>query len=154
MRTIGTVTLGIHKTHDACRASLEANSIKVSQWAEDIRKKTPLSQTPTDIELIEVSLADLGFDEATRFDAICKRVVERGFDLCPAEAAIMLRESSKDQPKGEWRTVVMEAIPDSSGYPNVFSVEHRVDGLWLDTGCGGPDYLFYPAERFVVARRK
>ena len=153
-RTLATVKLGVHKTYENCRASLRTNGIKVSPWAEDILEKTPLSQTPTDVELVKVSVAKLSFKKATRFDCICKRIIKLGFDLCPAEAAIMLRESYKNQPKGEWLTVVMEAIIDSDEDLKVFEVVHGGDGLLLGTFYGDPGRLFAPEARFVVARRK
>ncbi len=150
-KVITTVTIGVHKTYDTYRALLGAN---VNKWTEDILKKTTLSQTPTDIDLIEVSGTELGFDKAARFDVICKRIVERGFDLCPAEAGPALRLAYKDQPNGELLIVAMEALTDSDGCPFVFCVAHDGDGLRLGTVYGSPGYLFYPAGRFVVARRK
>ncbi len=153
-RTLATVKLGVHKTLENCRESLEVNSMKVKPSAEKVLKKTPLSQTPTDIEPIEVSVGELDFKKETRFDIICTRIVEQGFDLCPAETAIVLRESYKDQPKGEQLIIAMEGITVVDGYPNLFCIAHDEDGLWLRTRYGGPDYPFNPGERFVVARRK
>ena len=150
-RVIATVTIGVHKTYDTYRAFLGAN---VSKWAEDILKKTPLSQTSTDIDLFEVSGTELGFDKATRLDLICKRIVERGFDLCPAEAGPALRLIYQDQPRNEWLIMAMEALTDSDEGPRVFRVGCDEGGLWLHARYVSPGRLFRPEERFVVARRK
>ncbi len=153
-RTLATVKLGVHKTHDACRASLRTNGINVCDWSENTLKKVQLSQTETDLELIGLSGTDLGFDEATRRDIIYERIIERGFDLCPAEAAIMLRESYKNQPRGEWLVVAMEPFTGSGSYPIVFGIDHDEEGLWLSTLYGYLHHRFNPGNMFVVARRK
>ena len=153
-RTIATVKLGVHQTYDNCCYSFKKNFIKVSPWAEDLLKKTPLSQTPTDIELVEVTVGELGFDKATPFDAICRRIVERGFDLCPAEAAVMLRDSYNNQRKDEWLIVAMETLTDSDGVPSVFRLGRLDRDYWLRTYCGRHNQFFIVESRFVVARRK
>ena len=153
-RTLATVKLGVHKTYENCRASLKTNGVIISPRAEDILKKTPLSQIETDLKLREVSVAELDFDKATRFDVICRRIAERDFDLCPGEAGPVVRIAYKDQPKGERLIVAMEAITDSVYYPIVFGVGHNKDGLWLDAHFGKLGTLFYLQDRFVVARRK
>ena len=153
-RTLATVKFGVHKTHDTCRASLRTNGIKVSPWGEDLLNQIPLSQTPTDIDLIEFSVAELGFDTGSRYDRICDRIKERDFDRCPAEAAVMLRESYKNQPMKETLIVAMEALTDVAERPLLFGIAHDEVGLWLYTRYGYPDYLYHPKDRFVVARRK
>lgn len=153
-RTLATVRLGVHKNLENCCASLKTNGINISPRAEDILKKTLLSQIEIDFELREVSVAELDFNKATRFDVICERIVERDFDLCPGEAGPAVRLTYKNQPKGERLIVAMEAITDSIYCPIVFGVGHDKDGLWLDAHFGKPGTLFYPSERFVVARRK
>ena len=154
-RTLATVKLGVHKTHDVCRASLRKNGINVCDWSGNTLtlKKVQLSQTETDLELIGLSGTDLGFDEATRRDIIHERIIERGFDLCPAEAAIMLRESYKTQPRGEWLVVAMEPLIGDH-YPIVFGIDHDEEGLWLSTLYGYPHHRYNPGNMFVVARRK
>ena len=155
MRTIGTITLGTHKTRRACLASLQKNDIKVIRpWTEEILKKILFTQTPIELELIEVSVKELGFDEATRLDVICRRIVERGFDLCPGEAGPVFREFYKHQPKGERIILVTEAISISDDGPCIFRVGHGEDGLWLRADYGFYRDRYSLGYRFVVARRK
>jgi hypothetical protein len=101
-----------------------------------------------------MSVAGLGFEEETRYDAICERAKERGFELCPPEVGPQLRLQYKDQPSGEWLAIAMEAISISDGDLNVFHVEHDGDGLWLCSFYGGPGDLWYPDYRFVFRARK
>ena len=150
-RTLATVKLGVHKTYDTYHALLGAD---VSEWAEDIRKKTPFSQTPTDLNLVMVSVEQLGFDEAIQFNFICRCIMKLGFDLCPAEVGPALRLIYQDQPRNESLIIAMEALTASDEHPRVFGVVHDGDGLWLDSYYGRPSRLFRLGEQFVVARRK
>ena len=174
-RTLATVKLGVHKTERASVRSLVKNRIMISAGAHAILRKIPFSQTPTDIELIEVSVSELGFNKLTRYDRICDRIKKRGLDLCPGEAAVMLREFCKDPTYqdvgqgmvgiGEWTLVAMEFVTDSCFGPSMFMIGDDSSGLWLHAFSlssihrpgaeeAAASHLFDPEERLVVARRK
>ena len=150
-----TITIG-NISRDKFTPTLKERGMNFRNWSADMMKQDAfvVAQKEEQIDLVNVSVAELGFDRATRYDAICQRAKERGLDLCPPEVGPQLRLQYLDQPHGEWIRVAMEAIRDSDGDLNVFGVEHGGDGLWLIGGCGGPVDLWGPDDRFVFRARK
>ncbi|MBI4692031.1 MAG: hypothetical protein HY773_01110 [Candidatus Terrybacteria bacterium] len=95
-----TVTLGIHKSVDEYRKALEANGFKIGNWGDDILGKSAftVSSEETEVELVKMTVAELGFkDSATRKD-IYERAIEFGLKLCPNEVGPALRLQYTDQP--------------------------------------------------------
>jgi len=153
-RTLKILKVGVIKTHDGYLKAFKAAGAQVSDWVKKIFPKVPLAQTETEYELVEVSVAELGFTDWTRYDVICKRALEFGFGLCPAEVALALRLAYLDQPNGEWLAVAMEAIADPDGCLGVLGVYRGADGLWLRASGGRPGHEFHPEYRLVFVRRK
>jgi hypothetical protein len=149
------ITIG-NISRDKLILILKERGINVGDWVADMMKQDAftVAQKEEQIDLVNVSVAELGFDKATRYDAICARAKERGLELCPPEVGPQLRLQYLDQPLGEWIRVAMEAIRDSGGLLRVFSVGHRDDGLWLSSFYGKPDSLWFPGYRFVFRARK
>ncbi len=145
-----TITIG-NIARDQFGSMLKERGMNVSDWSVDIMKQGAftVAEQEEQIDLVNVSVAELGFDKAIRYDAICARAKERGLELCPPEVGPQLRLQYLDQSLGEWLRVAMEAIRGSDGDLNVFRVEHHDDGLWLGSYYGKPDDLWYPGGRFV-----
>jgi hypothetical protein len=150
-----TITIG-NTSLDKLSQKLKDNGMKVSDWAADIMKQDAFTVAEQEerIDLVNVSVAELGFDKATCYDAICARAKERGLELCPPEVGPQLRLQYLDQPLSEWIVVAMEAIRGSVNGLSVFSVGHDDGGLWLCGGYGGADDFWYPGHRFVFRARK
>ena len=145
------------KDADGFRKALKKTDCTVGVWGNDILGKPALTVAlqEMEVELVVVSVAELGFNGgATRAD-IYKRANELGLDLCPNEVGPQLRLQYKDQPKGEWLLIAMEPITASFGGPLVFCVERRDGGTqWLDANLGRPDFSWFADERWVFVRRK
>jgi hypothetical protein len=153
-KTWKTVKIGTHKNVEELSKSLTGSGFRIGDWAADILKKTTLAPAETEIELVLVTVADLGFTKATRRDAIYDRAKELGLDLVPAEVGPQLRLQYTDQPMDEWMVMAMEPIAYSDGNLSVFRVGRYEDGPWLLTGCGHPGSTWSPDCRWVFARRK
>jgi hypothetical protein len=145
-----TITIG-NISRDKFIPALKVRGMNVSDWSADMMKQDAftVAEQEQQIDLVNVSVAELGFDNATRYDAICARAKERGLELCPPEVGPQLRLQYLDQPLGEWLRVAMEAIRDSDGDLCVFSVVHHDGGLWLYSYYGKPDSRWAPDDRFV-----
>lgn len=105
------------------------------------------------VELVNVSLNELGFENGAACADIFRRAQELGLDLCPAEVGPQLRLQYKDQPKNEWLLIAMEPLHDSSDNLNVFVVERCEDGdRWLDSG--NSFFVWDSDERIVFLRHK
>ena len=152
-----TIRLGTHQNLEALKSILTDAGFRITGWANDIMGKNvfTIASEETSIDLVTATVAELGFTGSTGYDAICTRIRELGYDLCPNEVGPQLRLQYKDQPKGEWLLVAMEPIADSSGNrSHLFCVEHTDSGeLWLDADGGLRGLPWRAAVRVVFARR-
>ncbi len=156
-KTWKTIQLGCGlQTADDFRKAVKSAGMKIGDWANDILGKPAFTATEsvTEVELVVVSVAELGFkDGATRKD-IYIRAQEFGLDLCPPKVGLQLRLQYTDQPKGEWLVIAMEPIIDSDGDLSLFSVGRDDDGRWLSARSGRPGLFCGGHDRFVFLRRK
>lgn len=146
-----TVTLGKHESVKALKAALRAAKCQVSDHANNLLGKPafPLANEQTEVDLVDLSVKELGFEGNATYAQTCAKAVELGLELCPAEVGPALRLVYKDQPRDEWLCVAMGAITDTVGNRLIFSVEHDRVALWLDWDFGGPDCVWDPVSRFV-----
>ena len=150
-----TILLGVHKNADEYRKAIKAAGGRISDWANDILGKPAftVADQPMDIDLVVVTVAELGFPKgATRAD-IYKRAAEFELEPCPAEVGPALREQYMDQPNGEWLRIAMEPIVDSYAAPNIFNVEHDDDDLWLNYNYAFPGSVWDADFQWVFVRR-
>ena len=149
------IQLGTHPSIKALRQDLKNNGHSIGNWANDILGRITLASTPTTLNLVVVSNADLGLLKGARFEETCAKAKELGLDLCPAEVGPQLRLQYKDQPRGEWLVVAMEPIKDSGGYLDVFDVERDEDGeSWLVGSDGNPSGFWHAGRHFVFVSRR
>jgi hypothetical protein len=149
-----TVRLGTRKTPDAYRKSIKKAGRRIGAWGDDILGRISCSQVEVDLDLVDLSVGDLGFKGSARYADICTKAVELGLELCPAEVGPALRLQYGDQPRDEWLRIAMEAITDRDGSLSFFYVERGGDGLWLRGHGGLPDGVWGAVHRFVFGRRK
>ncbi len=148
-----TVKLGTCKTPDEYRKALKKAGRSIGDWGGDILGRISCSQEETDLDLVVLTVADLGFKDGACYADICAKASELGLELCPAEVGPALRLQYGDQPKGERLRIAMEAIADRDGDLNIFAVEHDGDVL-LHGAYGRPDHVSRAGDRFVCGRRK
>jgi hypothetical protein len=142
------------KDGEEFQKAIEEREMKIYKWAEDVLKNPDFKVVGErrNADLVEVSVRSLGFEKWTKYEDICKRAIELGLELCPAEVGPQLRLQYTDQPLGEYLIIAMKAIDDSDGDPGLFDVDRRDDGLWLDTHGGRSDGGWGPGNRFVFFR--
>lgn len=112
-----TVTLGLHKGPAEYRAALEHGGFIVEHEADLVMDRIHSSAEQLDLELVPLSLTDLGVSSAT-YDEICRLGVAKGLELCPAEAAPALRLQYPDQPMEDLLYLAMEARPIRKKFEN------------------------------------
>ena len=150
-----TIRLGTGlKTADDFRKSLEGNGNRISNWANDILGKPEFFVTDKEMEvdLVVVSVAELGFRKGARRDQIYDRAKELGLQLCPPDVGPQLRLQYADQPMNEWLLIGMEPIRFSGGYLGVFRVVHGGGGLWLYGYGDYPGSVWDAGDRWVFVR--
>ena len=149
-----TVKVGTKKSVAELRQALVDAGYQIGTYASQILDKVTVAATETDIDLVNVSVGELGFDKgATRAD-IYKRAIELGLELVPDEVGVQLRLQYANQPKGEWLLIAMEPRAASGDVLRVFGVEHYDDGQWLNTDDGDPTDVWSATDRWVFALRK
>jgi len=155
-----TIKLGTDlKTAYDFRRVLKDNGFKMDDYVFDILSNpdfTKMATKETEIDLFNVSVADLGFErEATR-EQIHIRAKKHGLTICPAEVGPQLRLQYKDQPNGECLHIAMEqviGINGSASYTSLFKVESD-SGLYLSCYSASPACVWSANSRFVFSRRK
>ena len=125
--------------------------MRVSDWANDMLGKSTfkVATDPTEVNLVVVSVAELGFKDGAKLKDIYAKAQQLGLQLCPNEVGPKLRLEYADQPMGEWLIIGMEPITASGGFLRLFRVERRDNGLWLDSLYDNPDDIWNADNRFV-----
>lgn len=145
--------MGLRTSYEFPRAIKQAG-MKISDWVNEILWKPSFGVATQEIEfdLVNVSVAELGFAKGATRREIYTCAIELGLELCPNKVGPQLRLQYRDQPMGERLLVGMEPIAGSGGYLNVFNVGHYGDGLWLDSSSGHPGYPWYADIRWLFVR--
>ena len=152
-----TVEVGIgFKTADDFRNALTASNCRIDRYSNSMfdDPRFTASVTKTSVGLCWATVKELRFEKATRYDKICARIVEFGYDLCGPWDGPLLRLQYSKQPLDEWLWMAMNPLRNLHGHLNIFDVGHGVDGLWLISLYGDPGILFNPEGRFVFRLRK
>jgi hypothetical protein len=148
------IKLGTLKGVNALRTRLDAARVRVGASAEEILARPAFSLSPArqDIDLVVVSVSQLGFANAASLADIHRRAVELGLDLCPAEAAPLARLAYLDQPLGEFLNIAMRPIATYGGALVALTIANAGTGLLLIGGAGSPDQLMNWGAKFVFVR--
>ncbi len=74
-----TVKLGVYKTADGYRTALEAGKHLSGAWVNDLFGKPACTcvSEETDVNLVVLSVADLGFKEGALYGQICEKALDQ-----------------------------------------------------------------------------
>lgn len=146
-----TVTLGIYNTPEAYLQALIGLMVcPDTSYAGQILQKTPISQSKVTVDLVVLTPADLGFKQKARYDAICRKALELGLLLCPAEVGPALRLCGPRT--GEGYGIAMEPIEVEGAVAplHLFHVtNYGEDTQDLSTLRGEPHIEWETDKRFV-----
>jgi len=108
------------------------------------------------IPTVRLQVRALFTDENSHtYAEILVRANQLGLDFLPHETAADLILNEETQPKlGDWFRVVSEPIAGQGGYPNVFSLERRADGLYLYSPWAGPTHEWRADYELLFGLRK
>jgi hypothetical protein len=149
------IAIGTFADWFALRRALTAAGCSIGETAEEIlaRPAFTLGVTRTDLELLTVSAAELGFDgDTASLGQIYARARQLGFELAPAEIGPQLRLQYFDQPMGEFLIVGMEPIKTWEGEPVILTVANGGAGLVLVGQDGRADAEIFVGSRFLFVR--
>jgi hypothetical protein len=149
-----TITVGTFANSFALLNALDAAGCAIGDSAEEIlaRPAFTVSTTKTDVELLAVSAAELGFMTATvPLADIYARAQQLGFGLAAAEVPPQLRLQYFDQPLGQF-LIAMRPIKTWKGEPIILAVANFGAGLILVGQDGSADAQIPVASRFLFVR--
>lgn len=160
------ITIG-DKSADQLEADLEKENVYFTvQDIFDKAKIVPLKK-PEQMDIIILTVADLGFSQGATTKQIYARAKKLGLELCPAEVGPRLSLQYKDQPNGLHVTIAMKAIfggdaNNANEYlsygSEVFHVDRFDDGqhiLGTDfIGASGGNGMWDTESTWAFARRK
>jgi hypothetical protein len=148
------VTLGAYKGVNSLRNALDAARVRVGNSADEIlgRPGFDFGQVKADVDLVVVSVAELGFPNGARLADIHRRAGELGLELCPAEVAPLLRLAYANQPMGEFLNVAMRPIATYAGELVALSIANAGTGPLLIGGDGRPELVMNRMAKFVFVR--
>jgi hypothetical protein len=152
-----TITLGEYKGVNAVRTALDKAPcpIAVGEWADEIlgRPAFPFSKTKAEVDLVVLSIADLGFaKKGASLRDIYTRALALGLELCPAEVGPVLRLHYLNQPVGEFLHIAMRPIARYTGELVDFTLANGGAGLLLVGGDARPEVVLPGAARLVFIR--
>ena len=149
------IQLGTHKSNKDLRQDIEGNDHRISDWGSNLLKRIDIASEPVEVDLIVLSIAELGFLNGCTIDEIYKAAQKLELELCPAEVGPQLRLQYNDQPMDECLLVAMEPVVYSSGnQKGVFRVGRSDIGSWLGGDSGNFDHHSRVHNRWVFIRPK
>ena len=149
-----TIKLGTRPNVAALKRAIIAQKNRISPWGNDILDRISVSPKETEIDLVRLTVAELGLPKGGIREQIYEKAKELGLYPCPAEVGPQIRLQYQDQPSGEWLLIGMEPITDSNGDPHVFYVGHVSVVRWLSARNGDAGHFWSPESRWVFVRRK
>ena len=147
-----TLILGRPVSVNVYRAIMSANDCRMDHYTSQMLDKVIVSSAETEVDLVNISVADLGFRYGAIYAAICTRAKDFGLERCPAEVGLNLRLEYTDQPYGESLHVAMKAITDWSDRLAIFKVVCDGDIRRLDASNGDPGGVWGDNDRFVFVQ--
>ncbi|MFA6341140.1 MAG: hypothetical protein WCX27_02815, partial [Candidatus Paceibacterota bacterium] len=143
------------KTKKQLISEMGSADIQINDYAKSMMDNSDFvtSKKSEEMTLVRLTVADLGFKTGATKEKIYERAKALGLELCPAEVGPNYRLKYKNQPLNEWIYIGMKPVSDSGGYPDVFELGRRGDGVWLG-GWADPDDEWNSGDEFVFRLRK
>ncbi len=154
LRIWKSIMLGINKGVDAYRETLAAERVRIGDSADEILGRPAFfyARTPKQVELVVLSVAELGFEaDAVSHAEVYRRAKQMGVELCPADVGPQLRLAYRNQPLGEALDIAMEPVSTYAGEPTILALVNFGTGLALIGADGGSESMVPRARRFVFA---
>ncbi len=103
------ITIGGMATHELRRSLMRSNCL-LSRVVSDLLDQMVLLPSHQTVNIVEVSLKDLGFIERVDYEDVYERAAMFGLSVCPEELGFYLRIQYLDQPKGDDVMIAMKPI--------------------------------------------
>jgi hypothetical protein len=142
-----------YKGVNAIRDAFDAARMRIGDSADEIlgRPAFPFGSSKTELDLVVLTAADLGFAPGSVTVAeIYRRALQLGLELCPAEVGPQLRLEYVNQPVGEFLHIAMRPVATYLGDLVDLTVANGGAGLLLLGGDASPDIKLHSSVKFVL----
>jgi hypothetical protein len=146
-----TIKVGMFRHgRDLC-TFLKQKGFNLTLWTPGFLNKIEMASAETEIDLVILSVADMGFSGAD-LASIYRRIEELDLESCSFEVAPCLRDQYREQLEGESLLVLSPLILDEMGATQLFSVYRDRLGLSLGTEYSSLKAVYRPNQRFVAVK--
>ena len=149
------ITVGTYKGVNGMREALDGALMRIGESADEIlgRPAFPYSRTKTELDLVVLTAADLGFETGSRsVGEIYRRAMQLGLELCPAEVGPQLRLQYVNQPVGEFLRIAMQPVATYHGELMDLTVANGGTGLLLIGGEATSELQLHSTVKLVFGR--
>ena len=150
-KTLCTLTVGNHKNSMIRLRNMgqKAGAIgaDLACWAQPGETMYPKKGR---IEVVALSVYELGFRQVTSREKIYEAAIAAGFKLCLVEIGVQLFIQYLDMPKGEKLHIGMEPLPYHGGHA-ILVVDNENGYRRCDHKCN-PNTVFHPRQKWVFTR--
>jgi hypothetical protein len=146
-----TIEIGIHKNAWFLCEELRGSGVRISFSTNELNNAV-FSTVENSVNLVLVSVWDLGFHKGGQLRHIYEAAERRGWYKCSVETGLELRRQYRNQPKLEKLVIAMDPIIDSSGDPYLLYLNHDLN-LWLGRSGGNLLGEWSPPTLFVFVTR-
>lgn len=147
------VTLGLHKTVTSYEKALVSARMKLLPFAEgmggNLFKDIECSLEKVAINLVVLTVRELGFDEGATWLEISAKGKKLGLNNCPLEVAPALRLQYPDQQSHDKTLFVSGATQARGGSRYVFRLHRDDRGIILSVEYADFNRKFQPEDCFV-----
>jgi hypothetical protein len=144
-----TIKIGTHENANAFCYVLKAAGIKMLSVNYELGQ-VKTAKRIKEIPLVRVSVGDLGFENEVTYREICKRALEQGLALCPAEVGLQLCWQYGEMPKIVSERIAMKLLTtiadERTKLKFIFVVKNNKYGPWLGTDVVSPQRMLYRPE--------
>lgn len=146
------------------KSRLRQQDIMLNEYAEQLisDERFTTSETKSTIQIVELTIQDLGFPEGAVIPQILERISVLGFALCPVALAPHLRLAYFDQPEGDTGittqkrqapsgsiTIASEPISLHDEFPKGFYLRNIKGDLWLRGYVADDLHVWNPNDHFI-----
>ena len=143
-----TITIGSYPSVAELVQAMAAQRMAASNRAVEILRTLPVSPAKAPLDLVVVSVGELGLKDHSKYADIAARARMRGLELCPAEAGPLLRMAYANQAEDDTLRVAMEPVlTGANRAPTVFMLSGK------SLLAGDSDNPFDKNIRWVFVRR-
>ncbi len=113
-----------------------------------------IEDTPTYVNLVLLSVADLGFPHGAKYEEVCERAFKYGLELCPAEVGPQYVLQYGNQIENDDFSIAMEPIHDTIiSYLFSISFEDNIPRLTWNNGHKNCNYNAKSKLAFVSRKK-